>query len=44
MVNSASRYQSQARDFIIKFAGEKDGQVAMFKAGEDHLHMLKHVP
>lgn len=33
MVNSASKLQSEALEFIIRFAGEKDGQVAMFKAG-----------
>ncbi|HBD94332.1 MAG: hypothetical protein A2015_00230 [Spirochaetes bacterium GWF1_31_7] len=33
MINSASRYQAEAREFIIKFAGEKDGQIAMYRAG-----------
>lgn len=33
MINSATRYEAEARDFIIKYAGERDGQIAMFRAG-----------
>lgn len=33
MINSASKYQADALEFIVKFAGEKDGQIAMFRAG-----------
>jgi maltose/maltodextrin transport system substrate-binding protein len=33
MINNASKVLENAKDFVINFAGEKEGQIAMFKAG-----------